>query len=41
MAADVHGENRLDDNYAIKPCPPDSDEAGSSHIDLLGINKLT
>jgi hypothetical protein len=41
VIAGVHGEKRLDDNYAIRPCPPDSEEAGSPGIDLFGINKLT
>ena len=37
----VHGEKRLDDNYAIKPCPPDAEETTSPGIDLFGLNKLT
>jgi hypothetical protein len=41
VIADVHGEKRLDDNCAIKPCPPDGEEMTSPSIDLLGVNKLT
>jgi hypothetical protein len=41
VIAGAHGERRLDDNYAIKACPPDIEETASSGIDLLGINKLT
>jgi hypothetical protein len=41
VIAGVHGEKRLDDHYAIKPCPPDTEETTSSGIDLFGINKLT
>jgi hypothetical protein len=41
VIAGVHGEKRLDDNYAIRPCPSDTDEAESRGIDLFGINKLT
>ena len=41
VIAGVHGEKRLDDNYAIKPCLSDRDDAESRGIDLFGINKLT
>jgi hypothetical protein len=41
VIAGVHGEKRLDDNYAIKPCPPDSEETTSPSIDLFAVNKLT
>ena len=41
VVAGVHGEKRLDDDYAIKPCPPDTEETTSPGIDLFGINKLT
>ena len=37
----VHGKKRLDDNYAINPCPPDAEETTSPGIDLFGLNKLT
>ncbi len=41
VIAGVHGEKRLDDNYAIKPCPRDVQEAASPGLDVFGINKLT
>jgi hypothetical protein len=41
VIAGTHGEKRLDDNYAIKPCPPDAQEVASSGLDVFGINKLT
>ena len=41
VIAGVHGEERLDDNYAIKPCPRDVQEAASPSLDVFGINKLT
>jgi hypothetical protein len=41
VTAGVHGEKRLDANYAIKPCSPDSEETTSPGIDLFGVSKLT
>ena len=41
VIAGVHGEKRLDDSYAIKPCPPEPEEAESPGIDLFGVNHLT
>ena len=41
VIAGVHGEKRLDDSYAIKPCPPEPEEAASPGIDLFGVNHLT
>ncbi len=37
----ARGEKRLEDNYAIKPCPPDDEETSSPGVDLFGIGKLT
>jgi len=34
-------KKRLDDSYAIKPSPPDTEEAASPGVDMFGINKLT
>jgi len=41
VIAGVHGEKQLDDNYAIKPCPADAQEAASPGLDVFSINKLT
>jgi hypothetical protein len=41
VIADADGEKRLEDSYAIKPCPPDGEETTSSGMDLFGVNKLT
>ena len=41
VIAGVHGEKRLDGGYAIKPCPPEPEEAASPGIDLFGVNHLT
>lgn len=32
---DANGRRRLDDGYAIKPCPPDATEAGEPASDWM------